>query len=277
MKQINPRHILYFLLALAAVLLPVWALPKISTWFPNLSQSQLNVVEALFSATPALLLFIGNVIYNHSETVYFSVNRAALWLTNKSVSWTMFIELEQERKQGVIEEVKSRLFEQYPETKIWTNEESKKTFKIPYPIAASLLIKELNSEDDSGFETTQIVIELSDFVVPFRHSLDSIEAITLLINNCVIDTTATSLNSKYIFKINFEEQNPYFGLFVRQLRVPQKQLVHFECIFNDQVGQANGTIQVSNSKLSLTTDNLANLQILSRRYITLATLDLANN
>lgn len=277
MKQINPKHILFFLLTLAAILLPVWALPQISTWFPNLNQNQLDVVGALFAATPALLLFLGNVIYNHSERVYFWVNRTTLWFSNKSVSWTIFVELEQERKSGVIEEIKTNLIKLYPDTKIWTDDNFKKTFKIPYPIAANLMVKEFNLENDDGLELTQIAIEVSDFVVPFRHSLRSIRDMAALLNRCVIETASNLVKSKFTFKINFEDHNPYFGLFVKQLRVPQKQLVHFDCIFNDEVGPANGTIQVSSNKLSLTTDSLANLQILSERYITLATLDLTSS
>ena len=277
MKLINPKHIFFFIVTIVAIWLPIWAIPKISNWFPALNQEQLDFVKAVVATTPALLLFVGNVVYNHSERVYFWANRTVLWFANKSVSWTMFVELEQKNPGGVLERIKANIIEKYPETRVWSDDKFKKTFKVPYPIAANILVREINLGDESDYETTQIVIEVSDFVVPFRHSLKSIRDMASLINKCVVSSTENSTAGKFTFKINFEENNPYFGLFVRQLRVPEKQLVHFECVFNDEIGQASGLVQVSSDKLSLTTDSLANLQILSQRYITLATLDLTGS
>jgi hypothetical protein len=129
--------------------------------------------------------------------------------------------------------------------------------------------------DSLDNEKGNLYFGVSEVTVPFKKSEQITDEIISIVNDILLPECRPD-SQQYILKVKFGEQNPYFGLFVRKLRLPDQNLVSFKVEFYENVGHKKEKVEVSKAEVALITESLPSLQILSRRYITLASLDLTN-
>jgi len=220
------------------------------------------------------VLWLGKLAYDNSDRFYFHFTRLLLRLANARVRWTMSVELDAKSGAAKIDELYKRVLASNPTAAPWHNEPGDKMFKLPDGGGLVRLRDALIPTGPDGEMSSQIVLEVSDLVVPFNHSDQTLDWLLGLLEE--LRKLAEPTSEKYVLKIRFDGKNPYYGLFVRQLRLPKQELVSFECDFVEHVGLRRGRVQATNERIALTTDSINTLNSLSRRYLTLASLDLTN-
>ena len=91
-------------------------------------------------------------------------------------------------------------------------------------------------------------------------ALQPIEEIRDILKKIIVD-------EKYELQIQFSEnQNPYIGLYIRN--IPAKQLTNFNCEVIDTFGKDKAYIQISEQSLQVDSEKLATLLKATNRYIT---------
>lgn len=244
--------------------------PTVAIIFPKLIE---NYPILLLLTNTAWLALVSKLLYDNSSSVYFWVNRGLMWVINSEVDWSLTVVLSGYREEEVLEKIFSEILNAYPNGKSWHNDQFKKIIELP--IGCNIQFEEKIKGGFVEDEQTVFFFKVSELIVPFRHSQQTLELLVSLIGNIVLPIIKPE-HEKYSFKVKFGSANPYFGLFVRAMRIPSHSLITFRVEFDEKVGQTNERVDVSNERVALTTKNLHNLQALSKRYITLATLDLTN-
>jgi len=148
--------------------------------------------------------------------------------------------------------------------------------KLPIGCTLRLRLDSLPNDLDNEEPEQVLMVEISDLVVSFGRSEKTLESIISLISDLILPVIKPA-SEKYIFRMKFGASNPYFGLFVRRLRVSNQKLLSFRCEFAENVGYKPGRVDVSAEKLTLITSNVTSFQTLTKRYVTLSALDLTSN
>lgn len=241
-------------------------LPLVASW------TQAPIQAELLALLPAWILWGTQLLYHQWDRFYLFANRAWLWITNTEVHWTMNLELIcQEEDIDRINLMSSSILKYLPDANQWSTDNL--SVVISLPIGGVIKIDSRTVyEWDEGDRVYSYNVQVSNFVVPFRHSNKALDQIAVLIEKA-IEPAVNASRKKYVFKLNFGEQNPYFGLFVKRLKVPQQELVDFRCEFVDRDGGAEGRVDVGKDRLALTTTSLMNFKLLSERYVALASFD----
>jgi len=196
-------------------------------------------------------------------------------ITNVEVEWSLNVVFRDiVVKKNVIKPIFDDIIQNYPTAKVWHSDEYRKIIELP-SLGCTIRLEEKIVGDSLDGEDTQIFFAISELVVPFRKSENVSEQIVLLINNILLQHISTK-SQKYTLRIKFGKNNPYFGLFVRKLRVVDPNTLSFNVEFSEGIGHKKEKVQVSTDCVTLITQNLTNLQLLAKRYVTLATVDLAN-
>lgn len=219
------------------------------------------------------LLFVLMVLYDRWDPFYFHTTKGIMWLWNSKVSWSMTAEWERVASQEPVTAIYEALKASYPDAVPWMNGEREKIIKLP--IGCMVRIRQVMTFDGIEGESTIVSIDIGDLVVPFRSATEILDAIVGLLT--VSHKALRPDAERYTFRVTMPGPNPYFGLFVRQLRLPKQQLVSFICEFTEYIGPIEEQVQVSDKRISFVAHSVSTLQTLSRRYVTLATLDLTSS
>ena len=161
------------------------------------------------------------------------------------------------------------------DAKAWKNEPREKIVNLSYPIAGVIRLR-LFSIANEIEDNDSLLFQISDLSVPFRQSEKTLNYIAEIIEK-IIKREIKSAKEEYTFKVNFGEGNPYFGLFVKRLRIPNQELRTFHCEFVERRGKAEAMIDVSAKRISMTTNNSFDFRNLSSRYVSLASIDFSNS
>ncbi len=257
---------IWYAFVIIAPIVPIVS-PQIITNFPLFS----------FLFAPAWLGLVGKLLYDNNSKFYFWTTRLFLWLTNTNVNWSLTVNLDAKVDDKVFQSLFEEVIKNYPESKPWGNRKSEKIVELPFGAVVSFdrtkkieLHEELSMGSDASLQ-----IKTNELIVPFRNSDTILEELIALIGQVILPKISPR-NEKYSFKIKFGPTNPYFGLFVRELRLPKNSLIAFRIEFDELVGREKERVDVSSERIALTAKSLNNLQALCKRYVTLATLDLSN-
>jgi hypothetical protein len=117
---------------------------------------------------------------------------------------------------------------------------------------------------------------VSELTIPIIKSEQISNQIISIINDILLPESNPE-SQQYILRVKFGENNPYFGLFIRKLRLPNQSLINFRVEFYESVGHMKEKVEVSATEVALITESLPSLQMLSQRYITMASLDLTTS
>jgi hypothetical protein len=256
------------------ILKPIWlfflvATPVAIALLPSGSPAWIKA-----ALVPSYLLWLIKIAYDNSDRVYFNVNRFFLFITNGQVRWTMSVEMTTALKlDAACDTAFTAIRKAWPSAAVWRNEPADKQIHLPGG-GGLLRVRQAMFQTDPDDLGAALIVDLSDLLIPFRASTRTLEQITGIFES--IRRQLQPQSEKYTLKVKFDASNPYYGLFIRQLRVPKQEIVSFLCDIDQHVGPERGRVAVSQERLALTTTSLSTLNTLSRRYITLASLDLTN-
>jgi hypothetical protein len=232
---------------------------------PQLQQQKLIAIIA------AGIPWAVKLAYEHFDGFNLLTNRIVLWLFNREVSWEMKAHFEGDYNQSDIKGVINAMKKTMPTMKIIQEGGSGATISFPIlGVVINLSLARVRTEEDEF--VTELVLAVQRLIVPFRHNTKILHSLTSLIED-VIRKTVEPKNEKYEFKAFFVTTNPYLGLFLRQLKVSNTPRINIE--FRDKEGVNEGKVAVSSDKVSLVARDLSSFQALSRKYITLSSLNLS--
>ncbi len=209
--------------------------------------------------------------YEHFDYINLLFNRIFLWITNKEVAWEMKVHFRGDYSNYDFLSAFKQIGEKFPSARILQSGDLEKTISIPdWGIVVKILLADVQ-QDESEFGT-ELVLVIPRVVVPFRHSAKTLNALIT-----VVDYVRKSINctqEKYEFKAIFGESNPYLGLFLRRLQVMDSTRLNVE--YSETEGANHVKVVVSKGRVSLVTRDLQSLQAFSKKYITLASLNLSD-
>jgi hypothetical protein len=244
----------------------VWAvLPLIPLLIPAIAK------HPLWPLIPGYLLWVLKLSFDHFDQVNLFFNKLILRITNREVVWGMSAEFSGNFSSEKLQDVYGSLLDFLPTAKTWRDEKDSKIVKLP--MGGTLKIETLTVRDGEDDFTEILHFDLSDYVVPFNHSEKLLNQLIELIDK-TIRSVVNAEREKYTFKVGFGEKNPYFGLFMKRLRLSEQGNIRFNISFKEKIGVNSGRVEVSTDKLVVVTKSLSSLQHFSSKYITLSSLNL---
>jgi hypothetical protein len=234
-----------------------WAIIALLPMIPIVMPDFVNRYPVIkFFTTPAWLIFVGKLLYDNFDRFYFWITRSWLWITNAEVDWLLSAELSGKSDESTLDAIIQKIITAFPGAKIWHSDNRKKIIELP--LGFNIQLRNTLSGDGLGSAEQIFVLNISELVVPFRKSEDVFDKLVALIDDIVLPLINPE-TQKYTFKVRFGKVNPYFGLFVRKLRVPEQRLVAFRVEFDEHVGHKTERVDVSEARASLTTQSLSNI------------------
>jgi hypothetical protein len=225
-----------------------------------------NLWWAIAGSIPLVVKFA----YDTFDSFNLLANRTILWILNKDVAWEMKASFRGNFDFNDIENILLEIKKLYTIKIIQVNDLAK-TFNIPeVGMVINITLKEVRTDEDEF--STFIVIAVERIYVSFKHNTRTLNLLISIIDDVVKKCIDTSYG-KFEFKAFFVTSNPYFGLFLRRLKVIGIPQVNIS--YREREGANEGQVEVMADKISLITKDIHSLQALSRKYITLSSLNLS--
>jgi hypothetical protein len=229
---------------------------------PNFFNNSIWTIVSL----PLVLKFA----YDSFDHFNLFVNRFFLWLFSRDVNWELKADFKGDFKVSDLDNILAEI-KKLQKIRILQRGQFERTFSIPDlgMVIKISLNKTRNGEDEFS---SYIILAVQRVVVSFRHSTRTLNLLISIFNDAVNKCIDTS-NAQYEFKAFFVTTNPYFGLFIRRLKVIGMPRVNIS--YKEKVGANVGDVEVMTDKISLVTRDIQSLQALSHKYLTLSSLNLA--
>ncbi len=216
--------------------LPAVIMPVIEASY-QLSEFTLELTRSLLAAFPTFSGLLAVFLYHNFDTVYIFVNRTWLWISNSAVSWSVSVEYFGNFEAQVLEKIYQNLLRTYRDAAPVSNTPLEKLVNLPMQLGGVVQLKYIKGTGDEGLldDSTELLLKVLDLNVPFRKSESAIEELDRLLTD-VVEETLKGSRAKYTFRINFNDANPYYGLFLQKQRVLAKDVRNFSCGFIDRHG-----------------------------------------
>lgn len=232
----------------------------------NIVKDNLGLFALLLS--PAWLVMLFKLLYDNVDRIYFEANRLWLILTNATTHIDFAAEFGVADGRTALANARGTMSKHAVTAKPRVETPTQTVYKFEgYTVFLS------RQTDVSGAligDTRQdlLLFEITEFAPHFRETerLFRNQIFPLLAK---IQEAVSSENQKYVMKLRFENGNPYFGLYVRQLHLTQIENFNIHLRETMPQGQIQ-TVEVSKEKVMLVTDSLAGLNALADKYFTLA-------
>lgn len=273
----NRKTVLGALSILVALLFsfifPAYFIPLLDQRF-NLTDSHQDLIRSLLTALPLFIGLFASFLYSNSDRIYLFGNRLWLQLSNSAVSWSLTVNYRENIEVAAFDAVFRSLLKTYEdEAEVLKNEPLEKLVNLPRSIGGVAHLHYVETAEVEHYleGTTELRFRILNLSVPFRKSEKILESLDALL----VDTVEKNLNvqnAKYTFQINFDESNPYLGLFLRQQRVRSQDLRSFSCGFVDHNGPSIANVEVNKKRLAVVTSSAGDLRRLSKRYVALAAM-----
>jgi hypothetical protein len=249
--------------------LPAFIIPKVDSAF-TLSEIERNLVQNFLAALPTFLALISYAVYHNVEYVYVIVNRFWMWISNTSVSWSLSAEYIG-IQANEIDNIYRAIIDKYDDAEPVQNQPIAKLINLHKSIRGMIRLTQIDSAESDQLldDENKFVVSVFNLRVPFRDSESALDELNYLFSN-IIEKQIHPTETEYTFRINFEANNPYYGLFIRKEKIHAQDIVSFNCAFVDRRGHSEGHVSVSNKRLSLVTQSSTDFRALSKRYVSFA-------
>jgi hypothetical protein len=217
-------------------------------------------------------LWVAILSYDYFEVIQFWTHKILFLFTSRGTVWEMSSHFGGEFSPDSLEEIYARILSIYPSTKTLSNSDDAIIVVLPQGITATLSLARVTQgllED-----TAELQLGIQKNFLSYFSSHKTLDAIVHLIQE-VICKPCDVTSQKYDFKARFGENNPYFGLFVKRLKLKGAGSTSFNISFKDGEGLLSGRVQVSSDHISCTAKDIRSLEYLSKKYITLSALNVS--
>jgi hypothetical protein len=245
-----------------------------TNWLRSIGSLQTNIFQKyplLSEATitlPALLVGLMFVLYNRVDMVYFTLNRWRL-----RFGALIRVELQVEfhlAEPSDLKRVRDLFQKQFPgdKRKGWSDTDGNPLLTLPNMV---LRLRQNFSHQHDNLEEPFVILSLesTQTEMPFRtweHILSSLSSFFHELEEALKPDF-----KKYTCKVLFPGTNPYFGLFLRKARIPDRaRFTYFTVEFTENVGGIDEVVHIGKSDVSIVAEQIAGWQHLANRYIALS-------
>ncbi|SEM14186.1 hypothetical protein SAMN04487786_1138 [Paenisporosarcina quisquiliarum] len=199
------------------------------------------------------VLFVYQYIMNYSERAYFATQKTFNYLKNPSNKWDFQFEFSS--KNFSIDS-----FEKNLDILLGV----RKNVSINNNRSLITLSSGIKIEVSTNISDSTVVFLIEDCFVPYRESKNIIDnsfhpIIELLYKKCEIS------NEKFSFNINFLNDNPYYGYFLK--KVGPSQINNFQVNLMDD----SSNVDIYNNWMMITSESFSDLSNVSKKYLTMST------
>jgi hypothetical protein len=207
------------------------------------------------------------MLYDSWDRFYFVVNRIKANILNTATTWEISAEYSLVRS-GLLDGITASIKKAFPSLKFRENTNS---HKIIHTDKLTLFLKE-SSEADADFVgeggITSSIIETGKVTIPYRQIENMLEREIIPLFN-KIEHEIIPEHCKYTLRINYDENNPFFGLYVR--RLPAGAISSFKCDIMEKLAGESIFITIEAKKVIIIASSASDLSSVSRKYLLMAT------
>jgi len=225
----------------------------------------------LWTFLAGLALPLLRLAYEHFDNFNLAVNRCFLWLFNKEVAWDMKATLVGDYSTQDLDTIAALVIKNDKSAKILHDGDFEKTITIS-DLGATIKISVNSVRSDEGEHQSQISLAVARVFTPFRHNTIILNSLTRILAN--VRQVIEIEQETYSFSAIFLDENPYLGLFLRTMKLPDSANLNVD--YSEAEGVTQGRVSVKKNKIVVMTHSLDSLQALSKKYITLSSLNLSS-
>jgi len=219
---------------------------------------------------PSWAIIMLRIAYDHSDPLYFWVNRVIMWILNLEVHWDLEAEWTQyDLTRPILSEIVDEIHRLVPHAILRQDDPSHKILECP-DSGYSIFVVEQADVSANLLEDTDrgriVRLRISEMIVPFRFADRTMDR-ELLPMLSGIQKRVGGRQEKYSVKVSFFGDNPYFGFYLRRLSLPQ--IHHFSCEFVDKRAGSN-VVSVSADSVTIVARDLTNVGPLAKKYLALS-------
>jgi hypothetical protein len=217
-------------------------------------------------------LWVAKLSYDYFEVIQFWTHKVLFLFTSRGTIWEMNAYFGGDFDSDSVGEIYDQVLKIYPSTKTLSSSDDETIIVLPLGITVALRLSLVTHGLLEDAVELQLGIQ-KNFLSYFT-SHKTLDAIVHLVQE-VICKPYNITHQKYDFKARFGENNPYFGLFVKRLKLKGSGSTSFNISFKDGDGLLSGRVQVSADHIACTAKDLRSLEYLSKKYITLSALSVS--
>jgi len=206
------------------------------------------------------------MLYDSSDRFYLLVNRVRAALLNTATTWELTAEYAVSAA-GRLDEITDSIKKSFPNLQVWQNESLRKVIRTD---KLTLRLRE-SPETDSvliGLDSSRaVVIDTGGMTIPYRQVESTLEREIIPLLTKVERTLAAS-RGKYTLRINYDGNNPFFGMYVR--RLPAGALANFKCEIVEAFADESAYVTIEAKRAIIVASSPSNMSATSRKYLLLS-------
>jgi hypothetical protein len=201
--------------------------------------------------------------YSHLESHRLRVNRARLWLANPEVSWALDVELQVSDADAGLTAAAAAISDQMLATDVALANESQRFVTQFHGVT----LRVVPDRFETAGEATEVLrLEIPSSSRSWRGWKTFVDRdVPLLLE--AVNRAVAPVEQKLVVDIRFARENPYFGLFVRQ--VPEASLIRFDVEYFEHPDRTGAVVRVHRDKVQIVTDSIQSGRLLSLQYLAL--------
>lgn len=224
-----------------------------------------------WSYLTSFLPFAVRLAYEYFDSIKLFINRLMLWTSSKEISWEMKTHFVGSYKKADIERIVKAITSRQNSTRILSKSEDGEVVISIQDLAMVIKLMLAKVRSDETEFTQELVFHVQRMVVPFRFGTETLNKLINLFAD--IRQSLGAEKEYYDFTALFTDENPYLGLFLRRLKLPEPVLLNVE--YKEVIGANKATVSVTKTKIKIHVGDLQSLQSFTKKYITLSSLNLS--
>lgn len=210
------------------------------------------------------------IMYDRWPSFYLTTTRLWYWMTNPEVVWDMSILFHGDFAQDALDKVVEAM----------SSRDKDFVFKANTPFRKELWLRrtlfEITSYSDPaealglelGSETKRSIhVQMREKEVTYRTSLNCLDRFLAPMLEAIERSLSPSATT-YSLSVVFQKPNPFFGLYVRRLKLAH--IADFRVTFDVKSGGSGTNVKILKDVLQITTSSRDALMMMSRKYLCLS-------
>ena len=248
----------FFLFSVIALLMSSISITIYANW--NYLMSHIfDVLKYAFG-----IIGIISTLYNYYRKFHLFITRIKIVLLNNDATWNTSAVFDGEFDEEIQRKIKNKIdeFDEKSEIQVIDNH----TFQV-FSRGLTLYFEYsdvYNSDEDKHHG--HLVMRVRDYHASYSNALDTLDAkiVPLL---TMLEKEARPNESKYSFRIEFGENNPFMGLVVKH--IDKASIEDFSFSYNKSVGLNKRFVRVNKKGIECTTNTLTDFQSASGNFLVL--------
>lgn len=255
MKHLNVSKFIFFLFLIGTAIFIYFACTKAVLDWPAWSSLIFTLSIAFFK-----------MLYHSWARFYLFIHQVTAKILNYSTTWDLIVEFEGEVDKP-LDVILASIKGIYPKVIFVHNSDNKKIVNVgKYNIELRTFTEPdpISSITENSYKA---IINIRSITVPYRQVERTLDReITPFFLNC--ERSLKVKNSKYVFQLQYDKVNPFWGLYIKKL--PSGALKNLKCEILESFKDYPVWVTIEAYTVEFVSASIANLLAVSRRYLSLS-------